>query len=51
MALTEATPGVFNIGRDDAAVSMMTVAKGACALTGADERLIEEIPPPRCRRW
>ena len=46
MALTESTPGVFNIGRDDAAVSMLTVAKGACALTGADENLIEEIPPP-----
>jgi dTDP-glucose 4,6-dehydratase len=47
LALTQATPGVFNIGRDDAAVSMLTVAKAACALTGAEENLIDEIPAPR----
>ena len=43
LAITEATPGVFNIGRDDAAVSMLTVAKIACEITGAPLNLIEEV--------
>jgi nucleoside-diphosphate-sugar epimerase len=49
MRLTlEQTGGIWNIGRDDAAVSMRRVAEMACALTGAPERLIRLIPaPPR----
>jgi dTDP-glucose 4,6-dehydratase len=47
MALTEATPGIWNIGRDDAAVSMLTVARIACELTGAPRSLIEEVHPPK----
>jgi dTDP-glucose 4,6-dehydratase len=47
LALTQATPGIFNVGRDDAAVSMLTVARIACELTGASPKLIEEVPPPK----
>lgn len=49
MRLTLEQPGgVWNIGRDDAGVSMLTVAEMACTLTGAPESLIEMIPaPPR----
>lgn len=43
----ESEGGIWNVGRDDAAVSMMQVAKIACALTGAPTSLIEEIPPPK----
>jgi nucleoside-diphosphate-sugar epimerase len=46
LCLTEAVPGTFNVGRDDAAVSMATVARIACELTGASLSLIEEIPAP-----
>lgn len=48
MRLTLERPGVWNIGRDDAGVSMLKVARMACGLTGAPESLIEMIPaPPR----
>jgi nucleoside-diphosphate-sugar epimerase len=47
LALTEATPGLWNIGRDDAAVSMLTVAKIACEITGAPKHLIEVVPAPK----
>lgn len=47
MALFEATPGIFNIGRDDAAVPMMAVALTACDLTDAPDNLIEEVPAPK----
>jgi nucleoside-diphosphate-sugar epimerase len=43
----DAEPGVWNIGRDDAAVSMLTVARIACELTGCPITYIEEVPPPR----
>ena len=39
-------PGAFNVGRDDDPQSMLTVAKIACALTGADEKLISLVNPP-----
>jgi nucleoside-diphosphate-sugar epimerase len=38
--------GCYNVGRDDAGVSMLAVAQLACELTGADEGLIEEVPRP-----
>lgn len=38
--------GIWNIGRDDIAVSMRTVAEMACALTGASMDIIEEVDPP-----
>jgi UDP-glucuronate decarboxylase len=39
--------GTFNVGRDDNPVSMEHVAKVACELTGAPERLIKLVPAPR----
>jgi UDP-glucose 4-epimerase len=40
--------GPYNVGRDDAAVSMLEVAQIACELTGADESLISLVEaPPR----
>jgi nucleoside-diphosphate-sugar epimerase len=38
--------GIFNIGRDDAPVSMLQVAEMACELTGAPMSLIEEVAAP-----
>lgn len=38
--------GVYNVGRDDNAVSMRTVAEMACDLVGAPHALIEEVDPP-----
>jgi nucleoside-diphosphate-sugar epimerase len=38
--------GVFNVGRDDASVSMLHVAMMACELTGAPLDLIEEVDAP-----
>lgn len=38
--------GAYNIGRDDAAVSMEYVARLACDLTGAPESLIELVDAP-----
>ena len=38
--------GPFNIGRDDAEVSMLKVAQMACAIAGAPPSLITEIDPP-----
>jgi nucleoside-diphosphate-sugar epimerase len=47
MALTLDQPdGVWNIGRDDQAVPMRTVAEMACELTGAPQSLIEEVDAP-----
>jgi nucleoside-diphosphate-sugar epimerase len=42
----ETTDGVWNVGRDDNAVSMRRVAELACDLTGAPYDLIEEIDAP-----
>jgi nucleoside-diphosphate-sugar epimerase len=39
--------GIYNVGRDDAAVSMLYVAEYACYLAGADEKLIQEIDAPK----
>ena len=38
--------GIWNVGRDDAAVPMLTVAQIACELTGADPNLIVQVEPP-----
>ena len=46
MVLEDTEGGKFNVGRDDAAVSMHFVAALACDLTGADDSLIELIDPP-----
>ena len=46
MTLLDAVPGIWNIGRDDAAVSMLEVAALACDLTDAPDYLIEEVPAP-----
>jgi nucleoside-diphosphate-sugar epimerase len=42
----ESEGGVFNVGRDDASVSMERVAEIACDLTGADRDLIQFIHAP-----
>lgn len=38
--------GAWNIGRDDIAIPMRTVAEMACAMTGASMDLIEDVEPP-----
>lgn len=38
--------GAWNVGRDDIAVPMMSVARAACGMTGAPQDLIQEIDPP-----
>lgn len=38
--------GIWNVGRDDNATSMVTVAQMACALTDAPFSLIQEVDPP-----
>ncbi len=38
--------GIFNIGRDDAAVQILDVAKLACEMTGASESLIDVVDAP-----
>lgn len=47
MVLEETEGGVFNIGRDDQAVSMRAVAELACTLADRPFDLIEMIPAPR----
>jgi nucleoside-diphosphate-sugar epimerase len=47
LAIEETEDGVYNVGRDDNPVLMMTVAEMACELTGAETSLIEEIEAPR----
>jgi nucleoside-diphosphate-sugar epimerase len=47
MILEEKDGGTFNVGRDDAAVSMLDVAHLACDLTGAPDSLIELVDPPK----
>lgn len=39
-------PGAYNVGRDDAELSMLDLAKHACELTGAPFDLIEEVDAP-----
>jgi len=46
VALEDEVGGVFNVGRDDAAVPMLDVAKIACDLTDAPYSLIEEVEAP-----
>lgn len=47
LALERDEGGTYNVGRDDAARSMLYVAEYACYLAGADEKLIQEIDPPK----
>jgi len=47
LALELEEGGIYNVGRDDAAVSMLYVAEYACYLAGADEKLIQEIDAPK----
>lgn len=46
MVLENTTGGSFNVGRDDAAISMLDVAHLACDLTGAPDSLIKLVDPP-----
>ena len=46
MTIEDTDGGVFNVGRDDASVTMLHVAMLACDLTGAPYELIEEIDAP-----
>lgn len=46
MILEQTGGGIFNVGRDDEAVSMLYVAGLACELTDADEKLIRLTDPP-----
>jgi nucleoside-diphosphate-sugar epimerase len=47
MVLERTNGGAFNIGRDDAAVTMLHVAELACQLTGETPSRIREIDPPK----
>jgi nucleoside-diphosphate-sugar epimerase len=47
IALEDSKRGTFNVGRDDAGVSMQYVAALACDLVGADDKLIHMIDPPK----
>jgi len=46
MILESEQAGAWNVGRDDNAVPMRTVAEMACELVGAPKSLIEEVDPP-----
>lgn len=46
MILEEGETGAFNVGRDDNACSLLSVAQLACELVDADPGLIEEVPAP-----
>ena len=46
MIIEQTDGGVFNVGRDDNAVSMLKVAKLACMMTGGSESLIRMVDPP-----
>lgn len=46
LAIEAEQGGVYNVGRDDAAVSMFGVAQMACELAGVGESLIWEIDAP-----
>ena len=46
LILEQTQGGAFNVGRDDAATSMLDVARLACDLTGASESLIELVDAP-----
>jgi dTDP-glucose 4,6-dehydratase len=46
MTIEDTDGGVFNVGRDDASVTMRRVAEMACDLTGAPYELIEEVDAP-----
>jgi nucleoside-diphosphate-sugar epimerase len=45
-AESEAGVGVYNIGRDDAEVTMLDVARLSCDIAGAPYDLITEVDPP-----
>lgn len=46
MVIEHGQAGAWNIGRDDAPVSMEAIAEHACAMTGAPTDLIQLIDPP-----
>jgi nucleoside-diphosphate-sugar epimerase len=46
LAIEDWREGVYNVGRDDAAISMMRVARLACDLTDAPYTLIREVEAP-----
>ena len=47
--ITGAHGGVWNVGRDDAFISMLDLARACCALTNADPGIIKVMDPPRER--
>lgn len=47
LILEKTDEGVFNVGRDDAAVSMLDVAHLACVLADAPKSLIKLVDPPQ----
>lgn len=46
MVMEKGEPGAYNIGRDDAEVSMFDLACRACEMTGAPFELITVVDPP-----
>jgi UDP-glucose 4-epimerase len=47
LAIEAGGGGAWNVGRDDAPVSMLSLAEQCCELTGADpDELIEMVDPP-----
>jgi nucleoside-diphosphate-sugar epimerase len=46
LVLEHGQAGAWNVGRDDAHVSMADAARLACRIAGAPEALVEEVDPP-----
>jgi dTDP-glucose 4,6-dehydratase len=46
MLVEHGAAGPWNVGRDDAEISMVDLARLACRLAGAPESLVEETDPP-----
>ncbi len=46
LLLEAATPGAFDVGRDDDPRTLRETAELACRVAGADPALIEEVEPP-----
>lgn len=47
LIIEDGDPGPYNVGRDDAEISMDALAREACALAGAPTTLIRTVTPPK----
>ena len=49
LLIAKQSEGVFNVGRDDRPISMLSLAEQCCDLTGAPKSIIEEVDPPKAQ--